>query len=192
MKSSYTLLPENYEEVLLIDLKNNKKQFVFINILSVVLIIPFIVLYLFFERSLSLSDGFRYSIILFISIPSLFLMIILHELIHGLFFKIFGKGKLKFKFHGFAVSCSMPTNYFNKRSYILIGLAPLVLLTIIYGVLSFFLYNTDYFILAYFPLALNFSGAAGDIYVVSLLMKMKKTVLVNDTGVAMKIYDKTK
>lgn len=189
MKKSYLELPENYKEIREVDLKNNKREFILINIGSLVLILPFIILYMNIEKSLGFEDGLWFSLILILSLVSMFVIIVLHELIHGLFFKVFGKGKLKFGFHGFAVSCSMPTNYFNKTAYLIIGLAPLVLISIVTGILSIIFYNTDYFLLAYVPLAMNFSGAIGDMYVSIILLKSKKTVLVKDYGVGMKFYD---
>lgn len=189
MVNSYTKLPENYKQIREVDLQNNKKEFIFINIGSLVLMLPFFILYFYIEKSLGFEDGLKFPLILILSLVSMFIIIVLHELIHGLFFKVYGKGKLKFGFHGFAVSCAMPSNYFNKKAYTIIGLAPLVLITIITGVLSTIFYNTDYFLLAYIPLAVNFSGAIGDMYVVFLLLRCKKTVLVNDYGIGMKFYD---
>ena len=190
MKGSYVDLQDNYILIREIDPNKNKKEFWLMNIGSFVLLIPFFIIYFFLNPDFRIEFGFSRLLISFLLIVSIILLIPVHELIHGLFFKLFGNGKLKFGFHGFAFSCSMPSHYFNKRAYTLIGLAPLIIISIITGALSIFMYKSDYFIIPYAVLAINFSSSIGDIYVIFVLFKYKKTVLVNDIGVAMRFYDK--
>ncbi len=190
MENSYNELPENFIEKESIDFKKNKKLFWFINIGSIVLIIPFVIPMFFFSYSINFNELLPLTIVYMGLLVGMIATLVVHELIHGLFFKVFGKGKLKFRFHGFAASCSMPNVYFKKWPYFIIGIAPFVVLNIILVVLSIVFYNTMYFIIAYISLIINFSGCIGDLYVSYRLLKSPKSIIINDYGIGMRIYDK--
>lgn len=192
MEKSYAECPPNYQTIFEIDFANNKKEFKLLNYGSNLMFIPFIVLYLLLDQTLTVKDGARFLIVFWLSILGMLVVIMLHELVHGLFFKIYGKGKLKFKFHGFAFSCSMPTHYFQKGCYLVIGLAPLVILSLLLGSLSILYYKTDYFLLFYAPFVFNFCGSLGDMYVAYRLRKCSKTVLISDQGIKMVFLDLVK
>lgn len=114
--------------------------------------------------------------------------IILHELVHGIFMKHFSGVKPKYGFtlmYAYAGSSA----YFNKKSYIIIALAPVVIWGVVLGVLCAVL-PQSWFWVAYFIQMGNIAGAAGDFYVTLKFMKLPKDILVNDTGVAMTVYVK--
>lgn len=61
----------------------------------------------------------------------------LHELVHGIAMKAFGTKKVKFGFTGmYAFTCS--DDYYNKKSYIVIALAPVVVFLFILGLINAF------------------------------------------------------
>lgn len=184
---SYNVLPDGYIKTETIDLKNNKKQFWFVNIGSLVLAVPLIILLFFFDYTIDFA-GPQFLIIAFITFIAAIATIIIHELIHGLFFKIFAKGKLKFGFHGFAGSCCMPDTYFSKIPYLIIGLSPFIILNALFAVLSVLFYSTGLFLIFYFSLVINFSGCVGDLYVSQKLLRAPRTILVNDYGIGMFLY----
>lgn len=55
---------------------------------------------------------------------------LIHELIHGLFFKVFAPDRpVKYDFHWYALSASSPGTKYSKGKFIWIGMAPFVLIT---------------------------------------------------------------
>jgi hypothetical protein len=114
--------------------------------------------------------------------------IVLHELVHGIFMKHFSGVKPKYGFtlmYAYAGSEA----YFNKKSYIIIALAPVVIWGAVLGVLCAVLPQSWFWVVYLIQIG-NISGAAGDFYVTFKFLKLPKDILVNDTGVAMTVYTK--
>ncbi|MBP3700652.1 MAG: DUF3267 domain-containing protein [Lachnospiraceae bacterium] len=80
-------------------------------------------------------------------------------------------------------------DYYDKRSYITIGLAPVVVWGIVIAIVNTFV-SLEWFWVAYLIQIVNVSGAAGDIYVTAKFSRMPKDILVKDTGVGMTVYSK--
>ena len=77
--------------------------------------------------------------------------------------------------------------YFNRKCYIIIALAPVVIWGIVLAVLQICLWGIWAWIIYFIQIA-NISGAAGDIYVTCKMSRMPENILVNDTGIEMTIY----
>jgi hypothetical protein len=120
----------------------------------------------------------------------IFAMVILHEAIHGLFFRLFTGGKVKFAFKGAYAYAAAPDWYVNKPPYLLISLAPLVLITVL-GLISLLFAPASWISPLMLLITLNASGAIGDLYVFFLLLRMPGDVLVRDFGEQMEIYSRT-
>jgi len=116
-----------------------------------------------------------------------FVMIILHEAIHGIFFRVFTGGRVKFAFKGAYAYAASPDYYLPKRPYMVVSLAPLVLITI-GGVLALLWVPVNWVTPIILLLAMNASGAVGDIYVFWLLTRMEDDVFIKDFGEKMNIY----
>ena len=57
--------------------------------------------------------------------------LVIHELIHGLFFKVFAPDRpVKYGFHWYALSASSPGTKYSKGKFLWIGMAPFVLITV--------------------------------------------------------------
>jgi hypothetical protein len=69
----------------------------------------------------------------------------------------------------------------------MVGLAPVVILTIGLSILTYLFYE-DYFFMLYLLVASQFSSASGDFYVTYRLLKRDKGILVRDYGVGMEFY----
>jgi hypothetical protein len=111
---------------------------------------------------------------------------ILHEIIHGVFMKAFSGLKPRYGFTGmyaFAGSDAL----FNRKQYLLIAFAPVVILGVILTVLTAAFYETAFWSL-YIIQIVNLSGAAGDFYVGFLIARSGNDVLVRDTGTDMAFY----
>ena len=77
--------------------------------------------------------------------------------------------------------------YFNKKHYIIIALAPIVIWGIVLLVLNL-VFKETWFWVIYFIQIFNLSGAAGDLYVTYRFSKLPKDILIKDIGVNMTIY----
>lgn len=177
-------IPEGYTLTYTLDLQKDKKVFVLLNVLSIVIILPFILGFGLFDfDTLGTFD-------LFFALPAFMVIITMHEYIHGFFFKRYSHAKVKYQFHGWAFSASTPGYTYKKLNYLIIGLAPAVILNTLLVVLSIVL-DGPYDLLAYFVLMLHFSGCIGDFYVTAVLLKYPKHTFVEDTGTGMKFYNQT-
>ena len=101
--------------------------------------------------------------------------------------KAAGGKQVKYGFTGMYAFAGSSKDYFPKRQYICIALAPVVLWGIILAVLQIFLHGWEWVV--WFLQIMNIGGASGDIYVTARVAAMPKTILVMDTGVNMTVYD---
>jgi len=122
------------------------------------------------------------------TIAAMIAVILLHELVHGLSFRLFGGGKPTYGHKlPFYLYAACENRYITKRSYVVIALAPLVVITVVLAVVCA-LVPGSWFWVVYFALVINAVGSVGDIYISLLLTRMPKDVLVVDSGTAMQIY----
>jgi hypothetical protein len=193
MTKSYNYLPENYVEDFQIDLLKDKKKLLMINVLSLVLLIPVVLAYYliitFTDKTLEITVENSPTWKLMISIVSMLVYIVVHELIHAIFFKLGTKEKVKFGFHGIMASASVPGVYFYKKPYLLAGLAPAAIMSVVFIIPMFFLNDYDLFLL-FLLFAVHFSGCVGDFYIAIKLLKYPSDTLVEDTGTGMKFFVK--
>ena len=114
--------------------------------------------------------------------------IILHEFTHGATMKLFGGKEVRYGFTGLYAFAGSEKDYFPKKPYICIALAPLVLWGVVFAVLMTLFPK---WIWVFWGLQMaNVSGAAGDMYVSVKVSGMKEDILVMDTGVDMTVFGK--
>lgn len=114
--------------------------------------------------------------------------IIIHELIHGIAFSVFGGSprygaKIKHFLPLFYTTC--PHDHFSRNAFLVIALAPLVVIN-----------GTSLMLLAIFSratwlswvIALNTAGAIGDLWVTGLLLRFPHQVSVEDRKEGVAIY----
>jgi hypothetical protein len=109
------------------------------------------------------------------------LVLVAHEAIHGLAFRFFG-GRPKF---GAALIqkvlpvlyCTAPGYFFTRSQFSVIILAPLIVISVVGIALMPFVGNG---LLIVIPLALNFAGAIGDVWMFGMLMWKRSDVQVED------------
>ena len=184
-------LPENYRELLSIDLQKDKKTALLVNMAAAgaMVVLALIGLLLVpFRTLLDFSQGFGpYFLRLGALLAGMFAYIVLHELTHAAVMKAYGAKKLRFGFTGMYAYAGSEADYFAKRPYRHIALAPLVLWALIFGLLSA-LVPQEWFWVVWILQIANVSGAAGDVYVTLRLLRLPRDLLVRDTGVAMTVY----
>lgn len=183
-------LPANYKEILSVNLQKDKKIALLINIVSFVIMIAMAVpmhFYIPITSIFDMSEGIlMYFLRLLVFIGGTVAYIILHEAVHGIAMKMCGTKKVKFGFTGMYAFAGSD-DYYDKKSYIVIALAPIVVWGIILGVINC-LVPASWFWVVYFIQIFNISGAAGDLYVTAKFSKLPKDILVQDCGIGMTVY----
>ena len=190
MKAVQTL-PEGYWEIYSCDLKQDKKLALLVNGIALAITVALLLLGRCFVPLWELSSLFRHKGMLPVLLAifgSLVAYIILHEAVHGLAMKIVGTTKVRYGFTG-AYAYAGSDDYYNKKAYIFIALAPVVLWGVVLAV-ACALVPTQWFWVIYFVQLQNLGGAAGDFYVTVKFSRFSKDILVRDYGVGMKVFDK--
>jgi hypothetical protein len=119
---------------------------------------------------------------------ALIAVLIFHELVHGLFYWLFSNHRPKFGFQGLFPYAAAPSGvYFPRNQFIMIGLAPLVLLTVL-GLLLIMIVPIAFVLFLLFFVAFNASGSAGDLIMVIQLLPLSSDTLMEDNTSGVIIY----
>lgn len=185
-------LPEGYKEIFSINLQKDKKIAILLNVFAVVIMLAMAIPMHFYIPISTLFDmekglgayALRFATIAILTIA----YIVLHELVHGIAMKVCGTKKVKYGFTGLYAFAGSDDCY-DKSTYIMIALAPIVVWGIVIAVANIFV-SREWFWVAYFLQIFNISGAAGDMYVTAKFSKFPNDILVKDDGVGMTVYSK--
>jgi hypothetical protein len=201
-----TVLPSNYTPMATIDLMKNKiaiaaavVSFVVMVLAASWLVVKFSIL---FRPAALESQGFShiltktpeyttftFTLQLFISILlALVLVLLLHELVHGLvFWRLAGK-RPEFNFKALGIYVASPSDvYYPRNKYLTVGIAPLVLLTII-GLLLIVVVPAVLMPILIFFVAFNAAGSSGDLIMIALLLSYSSDTLMQDVGSSVIVY----
>lgn len=178
-------LPENYQKSFQIDLQKDKKLALLVNILALVIFLAVFALGVVVAPMEAFLTNSGWIILLYLVGTVVYL--VLHELVHGLFIRIFGRVRPHYGFTG-VYAYAGSDDYFDRNRYIIISMAPVVVWGIVLAVLSAVTWGTSLFWVMYLLQAGNLSGSAGDFYVTFRCLKLPKDILVQDSGVNMTIY----
>ena len=113
---------------------------------------------------------------------------LLHEAVHGVCIWAYVRRWPHFGFGGGYIWTGLKDAYFDKRSYLVIALSPVVVWGVV--LLALGLALPAWFPAICFVQSINLGGAAGDYYVAHALRSLPDETLCNDTGVAMRFYVK--
>jgi hypothetical protein len=183
-------LPEYYHNLKTLNLSNTRAV-ISMNLAA----IPLLFLFgWFFTRSVYYfqpgnppSDGFL-GIISIISIwriiaviLSIILMLVFHELVHGIFFWLFTHERPKFALKAGYAFAAAPEWYLPKFQYVMVGLSPFIIISLVSIVLA---WNTSPILSPYFILIATFNaaGSLGDLIVVGWVLRQPKTIFIKDEG----------
>ena len=147
----------------------------------------------FLLRSINpLSGGFwdfiNFSIMELIwLILSIIVMLVFHELIHGLFFWLYTHERPKFALKSGYAFAAAPDWYLPKFQYIIVGLSPLVIISVICVILVAFMPAQ---IIPYLLLVATFNaaGALGDMIIVAWVSSQPQDILLRDQGDKFSIF----
>lgn len=186
-------LPENYREIYSINIQKDKKVAVWINLLAVAIAVIMAVpmhFYVPITAMLDMEYGLGdYFLRLFVLMAGMMVYMILHELVHGAAMKCLGTRKVKYGFTGLYAFAGSD-EYYDKRSYILIALAPVIVFAALFAAVNGMV-PVRWFWVVYLLQIINISGAAGDLFVTVKFSKMPRDILVRDSGVGMTVYSKS-
>lgn len=172
-----------------VDLMTDKKIVKWLNIFSVFLILIFYFVFTIITKLLPVKNPVQEQSVyqLVGGLVLLFVLIVVHELIHGLFFKLFSpEGKVKFGFKNGMAYATSPGSRYSRGKFAWISVAPFVLislgLTISYvaGILP----GSNYVFVA----AIHGACCVGDFYWVYLILRAPKDSLIEDTEVGIDFY----
>ena len=110
----------------------------------------------------------------------------LHELTHGLCMRLFSGIRPHYGRKGVMLFTGSEA-YFCRRDYLVTALAPAVIFTALFAVLTVFLQGEWFWLALGLQLA-NLGGIVGDIYMSYRALREPKTALFRDSGVAVTIY----
>ncbi len=117
------------------------------------------------------------------------LMLVLHEGLHGLFFRLFTvNAKVRFKIY--YASAAAPDWHFPRWQYMIIALAPLVGITLLCLAALAWL-PKEVAVPAFILLLFNTSGAVGDLWVAARLVFCPRVTYVRDYGDAIEFFKLT-
>ncbi|GAC1566524.1 MAG: hypothetical protein NVS3B14_09560 [Ktedonobacteraceae bacterium] len=124
---------------------------------------------------------------LVISAVGYYLMLPLHELLHGAAFLLWGGRPYFGAKLPYALYCGAKNQLFRRNQYLVVGLAPLIVITL--AGISVTLISP---VIAAYTLAVtvgNISGAAGDVWSVARLLRLPETTLVEDTEAGYRVWE---
>jgi hypothetical protein len=202
-------LPENYTRIDTIDLSRDVRILIKLQIAVLLSFIPvgyFFLWATFAIRpdakevlpqwglfNLSVEDGYVLQIgdavlIALSLLVAIILLIIMHEAIHGLFFYLFTGRRPRFGFKIlYAYAASPEGVYITRSQYFMVGIAPLVIMTLI-GMLLIPIIPLIAIPSLVFILILNTSGSVGDIVMMAWLLRQPKEALIKDTGIMVSAF----
>lgn len=184
------VLPEDYGEIYSLNLQKDKRTAIIVNLLALAIAAVMAVSMNFFVPVTSVFDMsggiVRYFLRLAALIVLMVLYMVLHELVHGIAMKLCGTKRVKYGFTGLYAFAGSE-DYYDKKSYIFIALAPIVLWGTVLAAVNFFV-PTEWFWIVYMIQLINISGAAGDMFAAVKFSRMPKNILIQDSGVSMRVF----
>lgn len=114
-------------------------------------------------------------------------VLLLHELTHGLFFWLFTGERPKFGLNLLAFYTAAPDWYLPRNQFMVVGLAPFVLLTLVGLIMAGFV-PLDWMAGVWLGITVNAAGAVGDLLVVGWLFTRPGQSLIKDNGPTIHVY----
>jgi hypothetical protein len=191
-----TQLPPEYQLRGEIDLSQNKKLALLLNLVGTILIFVFGALFGWLTLRLrpdltlgswevsSISQLLKFVLVL---IGLTIAQVTLHELVHGLFFWLATKSRPRYGFKGLYAYAAAPEWYLPRNRYLVVGLAPVVGMSLV-GLLFISFVPQGLVLPLFYVIAINAAGSIGDLLVAGWLLFKPATTLIQDAGDAVAIY----
>lgn len=194
MKHAYATLPEGYRLVKEIDAAGDKKFGLILNLAALPLMAAAgAAAWALRFRSAEFPELFemqpsRLIALLLVYFLGMLAYLVLHELTHGLVYKLLTGGKLRFGLSWSCAWCGVPDVYVTRRTALAALLAPLVLYSVVLILLLEL--SADWLAVAWLLMfAVHIGGCVGDLYCAWLLLfRLRGDVLMRDTGPKQSFY----
>jgi hypothetical protein len=187
-------MPPSYHEVLYWKLASNVRQLVLINLLAIPLALIGGVGFVAFALPYGLraafqnESGFKWVAVLL----AVVLTLVLHELVHGVCMRAFGaQPRYGVKLEALALYATAPGYAFTRNQYLIVILAPLVVLSVLALLGIVVLANTLWVPALVAGAVTNASGACGDVYMAWLTARYPDTAYVVDEADGMRVFMKS-
>jgi len=182
----------SFRNSIIIDLVKNKKLYTIINVLSLLLGVFFYIIFYYAAKPIVVDSAgsFFFYFKSYHDLPSgyeflflflIFIMMVLHEAIHGVFFFLFTGAMPVFGFKKLMAYAGAPDWYVKKNYYIVITMAPFVTITLL-GFLLLFLIPAGLSSLVFLPTVINAAGCVGDFWYTAALLNKPKETYITDSG----------
>ncbi len=189
MSAPTKMLPAGSRLAWSIDIRNNPRLGLGLQLLATLAIFPF--WGLFVGLAVVLKPELNATQLVLDSamwvIVTLVPVILLHELVHGLFFWWFSRDRPRFGLGWGYAYAAAPDWFFEKRQYLVIGLAPLAGISLLGGLLIG-LTPVSWSAAWVSAMLLNAAGAMGDAYICWKIGREPADVWIRDTGDGFEIY----
>ena len=176
-------LPEGYEECLSVNFTEDIPLLKKVTLWNLIIKALMLIIGLLISDLSYFLNNFFPSLLMFLG--GSFIYVSLHEAAHGLFMRIFGAKRVDYGFKS-GMAYAYTDTYFARLPYIVIALAPVVILGLCLFMLHFFL-PFKWFWHIYLIEIFNLSGAAGDYFVVMKFAPLQGEILIRDNGTSMKV-----
>ena len=175
-------LPDGYEEVLHWNVTEKRSRVIALNISGVVFFVFFGLIFSGLVARLGKLHEFRFGLLeigaVFIAIV---LTLVLHELTHGLLMRIFGaRPKYGILWKGLMFYATSPGYAYPRNAYIVIALAPFVLISLLVILGMWALQGTLWVALLGICGTINASGAIGDMWITMMVVRYATQAYVMD------------
>lgn len=190
----YKELPQGFKEDYRIDAKN-KSVGILLNVIAgvvalIAIFVCWVAKYGFKFIEVGESDFIWWVISLFVFAVAILLYLVLHELTHGLFYKLLTRQKLKFGITLTVAYCGLREGYVNKKTALLAMLAPFVLHSIWMIIAICFIPSMVWSWWLIIVFGFHLGGCCGDLWgTFILIFKYRgKSVLLSDDGPCQVFY----
>jgi len=183
-------LPNDYQEVLHWKVTEKRSRVIAINIIGVLLFVIFGLIFSSLAISLGKLHEFRFGLI---EIGSVFiavvLTLVLHELTHGLFMRIFGaRPKYGFLWKGMMFFATSPGYAYQRNNYVIIALAPFVLISLLVILGIWLLQGTLWVALFGICGVINASGSIGGMWITMIVVRYATQAYVMDERDGIRVF----
>ncbi len=141
------------------------------------------------ELGTTLNAGLRGNMLITLGLLILVMAvtILLHEMVHGFFFWLFAQHHPEFGIGTGYAFAAMPDWFFPKRQYLIIGLSPLILLTVL-GLTACAFVPLTWLAALLGAMIINAGGAIGDLYICGRIVLDAPELWIKDTGDGFQLY----
>ena len=188
-------LPATYIKINRIDLKQNIKLAILLNLAAIPIFLGFGLLLLRYIAAVRPDARLLWGALgglpdLLLLLVGLFVIVVIHEMVLGIFFWYFTHSRPNFAFKVLYAYASAPDWYIPRNQYVIIGLAPITLITLV-GMLLILVLPIYAVAVTFILVSFNAAGAVGDLAVTGWLLTRNSNLLICDEGDAATVYGPT-